>query len=118
MADVTRDQARTISKEIEQAIQPILQNYGLSAMVEKTIYGTEYGCKIKGMKTNGKSVRQAEFEKHCYLYGLKPEDFGKTVEISGKSFQIAGLKLSAKKYPILLSREGKMYHCQRSSLRL
>ena len=54
--------------------------------------------------------QEEDFKRSAIMFGLKPDDLGKTFEANGKMFTICGLSPRAKKYPILAkSLDGKTY---------
>ena len=59
----------------------------------------------------GKSREQEEFEAYARLFGLKPEDWGRTFEVGDVAYKIVGLRLKARKAPIIVERadNGKLY---------
>lgn len=65
---------------------------------------------VSKKEVNGKPFEQAEFEKNCVLYGLKPEDYNRVVTVQGREFTVFGLDIKARKRPVLVrDSEGKVF---------
>ncbi len=59
------------------------------------------------------------FRELAAIYGLRPDDFGKTCVSGGQEFTISGLKPKAKRYPILATRpDGKVYKFSEDMVRI
>ena len=69
-----------------------------------------YTCKIEFTvqeTASGKSVAQVRFEKYAKQVFLEPTDFGKSVELRGRSYTIAGILPSASKRPVIIEDAAK-----------
>lgn len=85
---------------IEQALQDAVGKYGLATSVGKITYGdTQFTAKLEVTTTNNGEV---EFKKNADLLDLKPEWFGKTFEFRGTTYEIIGLDLSKRKFPVVI----------------
>jgi hypothetical protein len=121
MNEVTKKQCQKISKEIEVEVNKIMLKHGLGLKMSAIRFGYEYSCKISGVIVKaGQTVRQAEFEKYCELYDLKPEDFGRKFKTTNDNeYKIIGLKPKATKNVIIIEclLSGKEYKCPRGSIK-
>jgi len=50
---------------------------------------------------NKEDVRRMDFEKHCGMFGLKKEDYGRIEKLMGKSYKLVGIKPKGRKYPLV-----------------
>lgn len=98
------DQVRV---DITDALKEVGAKYGLSFRATNISYtSTNATIKLEAscLTPSGEVIfKEAEdFKKMAELYGLKPEDLGKTFEyIDGINYQIVGLKPKSRRYPIL-----------------
>lgn len=65
-------------------------------------------------REDGKSIEQIQFEKHCFMFDLKKQDFGKKLLLKiGNNDMVAKIieiTPSSRKYPIIvLATNGKKY---------
>ena len=56
---------------------------------------TEIGKKLENSMKD-------EFERYCPIFGLKPEFYGKEVELPDGKYKVAGIAPNRRKYPIIL----------------
>jgi len=110
---LTKKEFESFRIETEQAMKTIAEKYGVNIHAGKINYDSNsftLDLKVSKKKVNGKSFEQAEFEKNCIYFGLKPEDYNKSFMSNGRKFNICGIKTSARKMPILAKCEdGKTY---------
>jgi hypothetical protein len=99
--------------EVEQALQEVAKKYDINIKSGKIKYNEnslEMDLKASKKEVNGKSFDQSEFEKVAFMYGFKPEDFGRQFNMSGKTFTLYGFKSSARTMPVLAKgNDGKNY---------
>ena len=103
---LTRAQFKTFRKDFEDAVVGLEQKYGLTLSLGKITYSdTEFRTPLTATKViEGKTSEQVQFEEHASLFGLKPEDFGKTFTVDGKEYKLIGLCPSAPKWPVVGQR--------------
>lgn len=110
---LTKNEFASFRLEIEQALKAIAEKYNSNIKAGKINYTTnsfDLKLEVSRKEVNGKSFEQAEFEKNSFLYGFKPEDYGKNFNISGKTFTLYGFKRSARTMPVLArGMDGKNY---------
>ncbi len=110
---LTKKEFENFRTETEEALKEIAEKYNVTITAGKIKYSeAEFALTIdvKKKEVNGKSFEQAEFEKYCFLYHLKPEDYLKSFKTSGKNFVITGFKPNRPKFPIIAKGEdGKSY---------
>lgn len=68
-------------------------------------------CAPTGSEAEAERKAKRDWDLHCWRTGLKTEDFGKTVTLSGKLYKICGVKPSARTNTVLIRdlRSGKEY---------
>lgn len=54
----------------------------------------------------GHDPYEEEFRQFAGAYGLSPDDFGRRLTISGRTYEICGVSPRSPKYPILAKRVG------------
>lgn len=95
-------------------------------MGDDELYG-DYDLKIKvEFEKNGEDSQQKIFTEVCGLYGLKPDDYGKTfVHFEGlgkleKQYQLLGINVSAPKYPIIVKdlESNQMYRMPKETFQM
>lgn len=110
---LTKKEFAAFRQETEQALQAIAEKYNVNIKAGNISYtNTNFNLKLEVTKKDigGKSFEQVEFEKYCFLYGLKPEDYKKQFTLDGKTFTLTGFKPRARKMPVVaISQDGKGY---------
>jgi hypothetical protein len=107
-----KDALRSIRDEMTAALRPIELAHGISLKMGSMTFDAErFTCRIEALVAGSQDdVARKEWGRYCIFYGLKAEDFGKTVRVNGMSGTIYGLKSRAQKYPILVKApNGKTY---------
>lgn len=127
MTDISRQQCTTITRQIQDAIAPILKEHGLEVGKVRSKYGYKYSFSIEatileegegGVNLNSDEASgwrmMAEFP--IWPKGqaitpqntvvLDPEAVGRTVEYQGKTLRLLGWRTKARTRPILFQVEG------------
>ncbi len=83
--------------DINEALKAIGKKYGLHLHAGNGTYNSEVftlklACTTLGEGGVVETPEAKEFKANATLYGMKPDDLGKTVTIYGRGFEIAGLK--------------------------
>ena len=105
-----------IALEVMEAIKAVAAKYGLQVKLARNV---DYSPQIMTLAynllatdTSGKVGKQAEFDKLCYMVGLKPEHYGKMINLQGKLYRISGVRPHAHKNSVCIeSSRGKEYVC-------
>ena len=95
-------------KEVERALGDVAKKYGADIKGGKIGYSENnftMELKVNKIDIGGISFEQAEFEKYCGLFGLKPEDYNRRITYCGKGYNLIGFKPSASKYNVLAKCE-------------
>lgn len=100
-----RNAARVISQEAQDALQRVVQKYGLTLKVEGgrfDPYAGTFSPKITFgvVSEDGADADERQFKQYASLYGLKPEHFGCTFYSRGTAYKVVGLAMSRSKYPV------------------
>jgi hypothetical protein len=110
---LSKQEFASFRKETEQALQELAKKYNVNieaAGIKYTSNSFDMTLKMTKKEVNGKSFEQAEFEKHCILYGFKPEDYNKSFVMNGKTYTLCGFKLKARTMPVLArNKDGQNY---------
>jgi hypothetical protein len=109
----TKDQLKKFRIDFDKAVQQLAKDYDVEISLGSISYGdSEFHSKItvKSKTVNGVEYDRFEFEKGCFIAGLKKEDYGKSFKQGNKIFTIKGIDLKARKNCILLKgSDGKTY---------
>jgi len=109
---ITSALLKQFRQKANEALKSVGEELGISIEVHGSISythgGEEANAKLKLLSiTVGNDGQEAvhdpeaeDFKRFASLYGFKPEDLGRQFTSRGKTFEITGLKLSRKKYPV------------------
>lgn len=119
--EFTRANVRTLMDEVQEALGPIAEKHGLVLDRKgKTFYNDRvpvmFQMLVRVEDADGKVLdsKAQEFKAAASLVGLKADDLGKTFIIRGTSYEVEGLNLRARKFPVLAKsmQNGKTYKFQ------
>jgi hypothetical protein len=104
MPEVTRQEIQELKSKVESLLEQELGN-DYKVLSTRASYG-EYGrITLEFYKKNEQgefeSAMEGDFRFHAASYGLAPDDFGARFRQNGMTFEIVGLKLRNRKYPII-----------------
>lgn len=107
---ITRQMAGDITGEIEQALAPILEKYGLSLANKSIRYDTSSITAKLELET-AEGTEKAAKAQDAMLESVFPAADGRRCLINGTVMEIVGVRPSAKKYPIIVKsvKDGKQY---------
>lgn len=91
-------------EDVKVALEGVAKKHGVVIQPTKIKYSTdsfELKLEVNKIPENGMSVEQANFEKLCRNYFLKPEDYGRTFQSNGKTMKLIGFLPSGRKYNYL-----------------
>jgi len=105
---------KTLQAEIEKALRPIAEKYGVGMKMNGGSYGPGAATlKVQIVPLNTDGTRKSEFEddfrKYAESYGLKPEHLFAEVTYGGKRYKIVGLNTNRYKMPLHVERDGKRF---------
>jgi len=70
-----------------------------------TYSDNSFNIKLEVTLAGDKSeAEQIQWDKSCYLFSLKPEHYGQTVQHGDGTFKLVGLKPRSPKYPLIAER--------------
>lgn len=99
---------KNFRNDFNEAMVALEKKYGYKIDLGSINYGFgEATAKITindvgdGVAT-GLSPEQVIWEKNCEIYGLKKEDYGKEIRISGRLFRIVGILPNCRKNGVLI----------------
>lgn len=107
MEQFNRQTLPIVQEAIKDALKEVGAEHGLSFELGKmTFLDTSFTLKVECVINNGSDncdnvVAKHTWDEHCVLFALSPEDFGKTFESNGSTFEICGCKPNNRKYPII-----------------
>lgn len=118
MSVITKDLLKKMRPEIDEALKVVAQKYGMTVNVgnmtftsDNFVVKTDFKVIQKAADGSVINPDEADFKKHCYLFDLKPEDYGGVIKLSGKDYQISGLNMKSRTKPIKITRvyDGKSF---------
>ena len=101
-------------KEFNELFKPLAEKFGAHIKLGTQTWGeNEFTARLTVTDTSnlkeGQSPRdkklEDDYKKHCEIYDLKPEWFGKSFIAQGKTLTIVGLKTRASKRPVVVKDE-------------
>ena len=107
---IDKEMLRNFRKDFAEAVKDLEQQYGLVIELGKITYDVDsFEGKITAKEGDSKEdINQAEWNKHCGTYGLRPEDFDKRITLTDRGvtqdYIITGIRPNKRKYPICLKR--------------
>jgi hypothetical protein len=103
ITEMNRANVRTISAAAEEALRPIAEQYGLQVRKEGGSFdpaGGSYTGKFTFTCETADGV-PADFARNAALFGLSADDWGRRFSTHNGTYEICGIKLRNRKYPIL-----------------
>ena len=106
-----------LSLALENALTPVADAFGVHITRKGGSYNPDnyritFEAATIGETGEIHSREAIDFKELCGLYGLKPEDLGKTFSsYTGEVYKIIGLKSNSRKFPVLVKKlsNGKKY---------
>lgn len=102
-------------KDFAEAVKGLEGKYGVVLKLGSITYDYDsFHCKLEAKSGASKEdVMKREFERDCGSVGLYPEDYGQTFEQRGVKYEIVGIDLRKRKYPIIVREvaTGKTLRC-------
>lgn len=114
---ITKDTLIKMSKDIDAALAAVGTKYNVTIRAGNSTYDPEAGtatCKLEvvALAADG-TVRDMDaeaFRREASLLGLRPDDLGKPIRLSGKTFTVSGYRPKARKNPITIKdADGKVF---------
>jgi hypothetical protein len=113
-----RTKVKLIRNRINETLESLGEELGITFEAGNASFSEKNGnFKLNmvigsGEEASENSAEAEDFRRHAVLWGLSPDDLGKTVtNFDGDQFVIVGAKPRSKKYPILAQKisDGKTY---------
>lgn len=107
-----KEQFKNFREDFQKALKELEQKYNVSIAGGNISYtDTEFTMKttVKFNEVNGKSHDQAEFEKYCFMFGFKPEDYGRKAVNLGEEYTLIGFYPKKRKQPVKVMKNDKCY---------
>lgn len=99
-----RKNLRNIRADLENAVKDVAEKYGIALDFGGGRFSDyRYSLKLTCLIGSDGSTDHAKinWNRHCRMFGLTPEDFGRTFTDRGTKFTICGIKPKGKTYPII-----------------
>ena len=109
MEKLTKDQTYIIKADLDELLADYGKKVGMVFNLgTMTCTDKSFRVKLSGTISDNSNPVSAEermsieFKIYAVLYGLTPEDLGKEVQVSEKTYKIVGIKPNNKKYPLIM----------------
>jgi hypothetical protein len=115
LASFDRYTCRMLRAEIDAALKQVAEKHGISLRAGNARFGPDnMSMKLEAaiISSDGqvKSPERTDFERHAAMFGFKADDLGATFPFRGTTYEIVGLKVRSRKYPVLGKRaDGKTF---------
>ena len=110
---LTKPEFASFRLEAEKALQQLSEKYNVNITAGKIRYDDNsfnLDLKMTKKEVNGELFEKVEFEKYCFMYGFKPEDYLKKFISNCKTYTIIGFKPRNTKMPVIaVSQDNKRY---------
>lgn len=105
---------KTLAPDVVAALEAFAAARGLDVDYRGGAFtATEFTCKVQfkiKSTADGKTAEEADFARHCGIFGLKPEHYGQTFLTATGAYVLCGFALGASKMPIIGRRaDGKRF---------
>jgi len=108
---------RSTANKIQAALDVLAKELGCQIEVGRASFARDGSnctfkveCATLSADGTAETKEVSAFRQMAEMYGLSPDDFGKTFVNAGQKFTISGLSTKAKQYPILATRvDGKTF---------
>lgn len=105
MQKIDRQGARAIAICAEQAMIAAAKEMGLNVRRSGSASFNDSTCKLTfEFIAEGANPDREEFEQVAQIFGLSKDDFGAVFSHRGEMYEITGVNLRAKRYPIRVQR--------------
>lgn len=92
-----------LNKEIREAVEGIIKNRGLKLASVKASFSSmdvKFSVNVVQLNENGEDIAaKSNWDIYAERFGVKPEDFGKTVIMCGKAWKLSGISPQGIRYP-------------------
>lgn len=102
-----RTSLRILRRKIDEALEPLIKDCGLTSLKTGHIRyeGDGLSAKItllaETASSDGTNRDEREFLRYASLFNLKPTDLHRKIVFAGKTYEIVGLRPSRRTYPVL-----------------
>ncbi len=115
---------RQIRPKLAAALKDLADNHGINIDVGNASFDKS-SCTFKLVLSTrdesglAQTPEVMEFKRSAELVGLKSDDLGRRFRSNGRIFEITGMSLNARRYPIMAKRvtDGKVYKFHQDSVR-
>jgi len=110
MKNFTKANVKSMRVEIQKALDKIAKKHDIKIQLGNIRFDAgELRSKIICNIGTVDDVAVRNWEKHCLKYDFGTIHFGAKIDLNGEIFTIAGLNHRAKKYPIIIEKQGKTF---------
>ena len=95
-----RPECRTVQALALAALEKAAADLGLKVAYTKGSFSPASFAATFTFSAVGDGGVPADFTMYCGLYGMKPEDYGRTFLNGGKTYKVVGLNVRKVRYPI------------------
>lgn len=103
-----RKNLRNLRADLENAVSAVAEKYGIALDFGSGRFSDfRYSVKLTCLIGSDGSTDHAKisWDLNCRMFGLKPEDFGRTFKQGSTRFTICGIKPKSRRYPIIAAND-------------
>ncbi len=101
---------KAVRNDLNEALKAVEAKHGITFTIGNIGYSSsDFRCTLKAVAGSADEAKLIEWDKYCTKFGLMPDLFGKSFSVNGDVFVIDSIKPRAKKYPVIGSKDGKLY---------
>lgn len=111
METIDRAAANKIGAATKKALEEVAAELGINIEYRGGRYDPVAGTYKPRIEFKVAGAARNTFERDCYRIGLRPEHFGKVFRSQGSDYEITGINLRARRYPVIAKQlsSGKSY---------
>jgi hypothetical protein len=117
-----KSDAQRISARIMETLASLEDELGVTfsrgnGSYDEQSFSLKVTATLNNVDGSAQSKEALDFVANAPMYGLSPDDLGKTFISNGKTMTITGMKPRNRKYPIIASSGGRSYKLPASSVK-
>jgi hypothetical protein len=110
MTTITKTFLQTLRGDMNDALDAVAKKHGIAIAVDGCRYDAAAGtgtyklniaANVEQGETPADAKRRTDYERHCFVFGLKREWLGKTFRHNNGYTTIVGLETKRTKYPVV-----------------
>jgi len=116
ITEMNHDSLGILRTEMQSAMHGVAKKHGVDIRIGACSYldsNATFKVEVATVGSSGivRSKTRTDFERYASMFGLKKSDLGRKITYTGERFEIVGLKVKSRRFPILAKRlsDGRVY---------